>query len=1146
MSTFDPKWRKVLLSGSNVHAHEITASGLASAVSDPSVQKVIVYDTNSGAFYYTGSYGSGGTGGGGNPANPTDSVQFNNAGNFGGDSGFIFDDSQAASLLVDGPITASNISGSGTISGSSIVATSEFKITKTPFPTRITTNVVGGTATMELQTTDDADGLDLATRILLRGASEGADIEFYRGVSGSEIPIAAFGGTHQNFAVGNFSTGSNFDTFTSKSRLIVSGNMSTTGSTGHITASGDIVIGQRYSASDSANENGKLIVNRDNTKKARIEFPTHLDTLYNDPGYIEHFSNGDTGVLRFAPADNSDGSSNDRLEFGNRDNQQWVVMYVNDDGGPGVFTSGAMEARGQISSSNHLFASTSFAGAGDYNNVVLYDTATGKFYHTGSYGSGGSGGGGIAMQGSTADGVLTRLNSTTASVEANLRFNTTTGLRVYENAQFNYNQSGIFGGNGASTGYKAGQFLESGQHRTYVTPQRISNRPFYLVGVQGKQGVLSSAANYLVYSGSVFFDPTTDGKGGHGGGGTPDQDDGTFTTKGRIQAIDAEERTGITISGNPSIYFFDVDASASVSSSFNFDSASAEIKFDTGSKAIKFFTGNTTESLSEVLHISESSGRPRIGIGTTAPIKALDFLDKEDSTEGTEILLRSSRVNEGAQAGDSAGKITFVINSASFANVEESGSVAAIEAKVNAIDQFGTSGELDLKVSPGKVNSPVSMMKLTSGYNHELTGSLDMGASHVSSGILSASRLYVSSGADFQGNNAHSFISKLSVGANPTQLTGFTRFYVGANAIFTSDVNIGNQASDTHTIEGHTEFIGSITASGNISSSNNFIGSGVTSYGDIHLATNNTQITQILANGVTTRDLIGFDDTNTAVVGNVSTNKVALIGDVTASNNISASGTITGNSIVGTLGTPGQPNITTLGTLLSLTMGGDIDVDGNTIDLNSGDINNAQGINGNVLRVGNGTAGNPSISFTSDTDTGIYHAPASDNMVLQAGGGTGELTINTGGVSVNSGNLQYNSLKLSKTTTVAGNHDGADVVFFGSTTGMDTGKLYYYNSSGGWTLTDADAASTSTGLLGVALGASSNTNGVLLKGMVTLDHDPGDVGDVLFLQTGSNSGLATPTAPSNSGDIVRIIGYCLDASNGQIYFNPSPDFIEVS
>lgn len=136
---------------------------------------------------------------------------------------------------------------------------------------------------------------------------------------------------------------------------------------------------------------------------------------------------------------------------------------------------------------------------------------------------------------------------------------------------------------------------------------------------------------------------------------------------------------------------------------------------------------------------------------------------------------------------------------------------------------------------------------------------------------------------------------------------------------------------------------------------------------------------------------------------------------------------------------------------------------------------------------------------------------------------------------------------------VTGNTDGSfdgDVVRFGSTTSMTTGRIYYYNSSGNWILADADSVSTSSGLLGVALGAASDTNGVLLRGMVTLNHDPGAVGDILYLAPAggslANAGMASSTAPSGSGDIIRILGYCLDASNGQIWFNPDNTFVEYT
>ena len=133
--------------------------------------------------------------------------------------------------------------------------------------------------------------------------------------------------------------------------------------------------------------------------------------------------------------------------------------------------------------------------------------------------------------------------------------------------------------------------------------------------------------------------------------------------------------------------------------------------------------------------------------------------------------------------------------------------------------------------------------------------------------------------------------------------------------------------------------------------------------------------------------------------------------------------------------------------------------------------------------------------------------------------------------------------KLSITTTTHGNANG-DVVYFGGTTSMTVGKIYYYNASGNWALTDADAVASADGMIGVALGAASDTNGVLLKGMVTLDHDPGTVGDPIYLS--GTAGQATSTAPSGSGDIVRVVGYCVGSTNGEIYFNPSGTFVEVA
>ena len=56
--------------------------------------------------------------------------------------------------------------------------------------------------------------------------------------------------------------------------------------------------------------------------------------------------------------------------------------------------------------------------------------------------------------------------------------------------------------------------------------------------------------------------------------------------------------------------------------------------------------------------------------------------------------------------------------------------------------------------------------------------------------------------------------------------------------------------------------------------------------------------------------------------------------------------------------------------------------------------------------------------------------------------------------------------------------------------------------------------------------------------------DMGTDGDELYIS--GSQGQITNTAPSANGDVVRVVGYCLDSTNGQIWFNPSSDWIEVS
>ena len=133
--------------------------------------------------------------------------------------------------------------------------------------------------------------------------------------------------------------------------------------------------------------------------------------------------------------------------------------------------------------------------------------------------------------------------------------------------------------------------------------------------------------------------------------------------------------------------------------------------------------------------------------------------------------------------------------------------------------------------------------------------------------------------------------------------------------------------------------------------------------------------------------------------------------------------------------------------------------------------------------------------------------------------------------------------KFTKTAASTAEHDG-DVVYIG--TGATTaGTLYYFDGTD-WVQTNASTASSAAakGLLGIALGADSDVDGVLLRGMVTLDHDPGTTGDILYVSD-TSAGDITSVIPATAGDTVRIVGYCLDSGTNQIWFNPDNTYITV-
>ena len=134
-------------------------------------------------------------------------------------------------------------------------------------------------------------------------------------------------------------------------------------------------------------------------------------------------------------------------------------------------------------------------------------------------------------------------------------------------------------------------------------------------------------------------------------------------------------------------------------------------------------------------------------------------------------------------------------------------------------------------------------------------------------------------------------------------------------------------------------------------------------------------------------------------------------------------------------------------------------------------------------------------------------------------------------------------------TGLADNTGGGEVVTFGTEDGTDTlaaGRLMYLNVEGVWKYTDADAVATGgSQLLGIALGTAVS-DGILLRGYFDqVDFIEGSFTKGAPCYVSEAPGQVDFTAPSGSGDFIRIVGYGTDLAN-IIYFDPDKTWVELT
>jgi len=360
----------------------------------------------------------------------------------------------------------------------------------------------------------------------------------------------------------------------------------------------------------------------------------------------------------------------------------------------------------------------------------------------------------------------------------------------------------------------------------------------------------------------------------------------------------------------------------------------------------------------------------------------------------------------------------------------------------------------------------------------------------------------------------------------------------------------------------------SIDASGNISAEGKVSSSGAATFPNLNIENNGVSSFNIHGSGATTiGGTVSASGAVTSTAFTAQTNGINAL-TISTAGALSASSTLAGTAL--TLATAGvqKASITADG---SASFAGGIDT-GHSTTASLGYVtasqlivqgtdegaaialyDNSGQLIGAIARCGTGAnAHRGRLLLKDNADTKIEFTPIGTSYVMGAFSSSGNIEANSftqtsNGTTIasisNQGAINAN-MGLIKHTI--GSNKG-DVVYFGGTTSMTTGDIYHYKSDGTWEKANCNAAATSDGLLAIALGAASDTNGMLLRGMGTLAAIDGTeaVGDVLYLSE-DNTGHANAAAPAGQSDIVRIIGYCLHASNKTVWFNPDNTFIEVA
>ena len=370
---------------------------------------------------------------------------------------------------------------------------------------------------------------------------------------------------------------------------------------------------------------------------------------------------------------------------------------------------------------------------------------------------------------------------------------------------------------------------------------------------------------------------------------------------------------------------------------------------------------------------------------------------------------------------------------------------------------------------------------------------------------------------------------------------------------------------------------GNITASGEISASGKIIANGFTintnaegiqfmaSNGNLfkNIATNSADdfLVQNLKNGENLRlragqsgnkgkVLIQQGGTSTGIASFGPTSQIEFNGDITASGNISSSGTVTaaalsipaGNALLGS----GSLTLGNASTNVTLHSTGHITASG-TISASGGFVGDLTG-NASTVTVATDAGNTTHYVLYTDATTGQRSLKADAQLTFN--GATNTLSTSTlSATSVTANTVTPTYRKYTPIGEAEDSVNGDIISGLGTDAAggadlLTAGSFYVLTNGLKWVPVDADHPSSSSGLIGYCI--TTRRTDFLIKGFIRYgdaDYIGSTDGAPLYISTGSGK---LQNCKPGSGDVARIVGYAIDASNKEIFMDPDKTWVKIT